>query len=349
VPRLASVESATGSRRARAAAALAALCLAAAAAAAGCAGAAGEGGRGGLAASGSESSVEGIAAELEAMSAPLLAGREGTFRDVLADTLAKDAFLCRPSARRVFGGGVPEGERVIAGVMPHYGFFLGPMRYLVRRRGAAWEVEVRIAVEPPVGAAALELPDCGLAAELAGALSCSGTPYSRAGSTDACPASGVFSAEATPRAIRALLARWSREVEGYWNRDAGAFALPVRYDFDFVLADEARARALRVDMEVPLSPTCGRTPYFSAMRAGWSLPVLAHEVGHVLGLLDEYEALSGIVRCYPKTPFPGAEISRMGLSMREDTRLLPLHHYLILRRFFCKEPASPDPYAEALP
>jgi hypothetical protein len=85
------------------------------------------------------------------------------------------------------------------------------------------------------------------------------------------------------------------------------------------------------------------------MRAGWSLPVLAHEVGHVMGLLDEYETFSGIVSCYPKTPFPGAEISRMGLSMLEPTRVLPVHHYLILRRFFCPDPGAADPYAHALP
>ncbi|AUX22624.1 hypothetical protein SOCEGT47_031280 [Sorangium cellulosum] len=289
-----------------------------------------------------------IAAELEAMSGPILEGREATFRDILADTIAKDAYLCLPSARRVFHGDAPEGERRIAGVMPHYGLFLGPMRYLVRRRGGAWEVEVRIEVEPPAGAARLELPDCGLSAALGGAVACRGTPYARSGSTDACPGSGVFSTRATPAAIRALLARWSTEAEAYWNRDARAFALPVRYDFDFVVAGEARARGLRVDLSVPLAPTCGRTPYFYAMRAGWSLPVLAHEVGHVLGLLDEYEALSGIVRCYPKTPFPGAEISRMGLSMREETRLLPIHHYLVLRRFFCREPRTTDPYADAI-
>ncbi|AUX42745.1 hypothetical protein SOCE26_041780 [Sorangium cellulosum] len=292
--------------------------------------------------------IEAVAAELEAMSGAVLEGREATFRDILADTVAKDMYLCVPSARQVFHGDVPEGERRIAGAMPHYGLFFGPMRYLVRRRGGAWEVEVRVAVEPPAGAGRLELPDCGLAAQLGEALTCRGTPYARSGSTDACPGSGEFSAAATPAAIRALLARWSAEVEGYWNRDARAFALPVRYDFDFVLESEARARALRVDFAVPLSPTCGRTPYFYAIRAGWSLPVLAHEVGHVLGLLDEYEALSGIVRCYPKTPFPGAEISRMGLSMREGTRLLPVHHYLVLRRFFCREPSSTDPYAGAI-
>ncbi|WP_437640664.1 hypothetical protein [Sorangium sp. So ce854] len=324
--------------------------LALAVGAAGCGGAAAEGaGAPGGAGSGRELTVGAVAAELEAMSGPLIEGREATFRDILADTVAKDAYLCLPSPRGVFHGDAPEGERRIAGMMPHYGLFFGPMSYLVRRRGGAWEVEARIAVDPPAGAGGrLELPDCGLAAALGGAIACRGTPYSRAGSTDACPGSGEFSASATPAAIRALLARWSAEVEGYWNRDARAFGLPVRYDFDFVLADEARGRSLRVDLSVPLSPTCGRTPYFSAMRAGWSLPVLAHEVGHVLGLLDEYEALSGIVGCYPKTPFPGAEISRMGLSMREQTRLLPVHHYLVLRRFFCREPASTDPYAGAI-
>lgn len=271
-----------------------------------------------------------------------------TFRSILEDTLAKDAYLCRPSPREVFHGNVPDGARLISGVMPHYGIFLGPMHYLIRRRDGAWTVEVRIAVDPPDAAATLELPDCGLAAALGPGFRCSGTPYSRSGTTEACPGSGVFTAAATPRAVLALLGRWSREAERYWNRDARAFGIPVTYDFDFVLAAAARATGQRVDLTVPLSPTCGRTPYFSAMRAGWSLPVLAHEVGHVMGLLDEYETFSGIVSAYPKTPFPGAEISRMGLSMIEGTKVLPVHHYLILRRYFCRDPRSVDPYEDLL-
>ena len=110
----------------------------------------------------------------------------------------------------------------------------------------------------------------------------------------------------------------------------------MRYDFtSSPPADEIPGRA---DLAVPLSRTCGRTPYFSAFRSGWSLPIVAHEVGHVLGLLDEYETFSGLIPAYPKTPFPGAEVSRMGLSMREETLILPLHHYLVLRRAFCPEP-----------
>jgi hypothetical protein len=72
--------------------------------------------------------------------------------------------------------------------------------------------------------------------------------------------------------------------------------------------------------------------------------LLAHEVGHSLGQLDEYEMLSGILDAYPKTPYPGAEGSRMGLSVRNHTYILPLHHYLILRRYFCLEPVRELPF-----
>jgi hypothetical protein len=85
-----------------------------------------------------------------------------------------------------------------------------------------------------------------------------------------------------------------------------------------------------------------------AFRSGWSIPVVAHEVGHFLGLLDEYEALSGVFSFYPKTPFEGSEGSRMGLSMKKHTQLLPMHHYLVLRRFHCDEPETRDPYRDLL-
>jgi hypothetical protein len=290
---------------------------------------------------GAEASIDVIAGELDALSRGLTIAHRDTFRGLLEGALAKDSYLCQPSPRDVFFGDAAEGGRTIAGEMPHYGFFFGPMRYAVRRSDRRWEVRVTIGVEPP-NATLIELPDCELV-RAGGEGSCKGVPYSSAPGTDACPASGAFSIPGTPANVRALLARWSREAEGYYDRDAAFFGLPIDYDFEFAVLEPGAPPPPEpapplFDLVVPLAPTCGRTPYFTSFRSGWSLPIVAHEVGHVLGLLDEYEAFSGIAGFYPKTPFPGAEVSRMGLSMREDTRVLPLHHYLILRRYFCPEP-----------
>jgi len=294
-----------------------------------------------------------VAAELDALSRGVTRGHEATFLSILDDTLSADAYHCLPSPRRVFSADAPDGERRIAGVMPHYGFFFGPMSYLLRHRAGRWEVDVRIAVELPTEGDVMELPDCAIPRELEGdrgdiaevGATCAGTPYSASPSLSACPGSGTFSIVGTRGAQLALLRRWSREAASYWNRDAAAFGLPVRYRFTF--EPSAAVPPGFADLRVPLALTCGRTPYFSAFRSGWSLPIVAHEVGHVLGLLDEYETFSGLSPCYPKTPFPGAEVSRMGLSMREGTLVLPLHHYLVLRRYFCEEPPA-GPYEGGL-
>lgn len=272
-------------------------------------------------------------------------GGAEVFREILEDTVAKDPYAgCVPSPRTLFFGPGEDGVRVIAGSMPHYGVFLGPMSYRVRRAGGerpSFLVEATIAVEPPPETAWLELPDCAMRAALAGEVRCEGTPFSASGTTDACPRSGSFGAWATASNVDALLARWSTDAEAYWNRDAKRFGLPVRYDFTFVRSRDAGGGP--VDLSVPLAPTCGRTPYFAAMRSGWSLPIVAHEVGHVLGLLDEYETLSGITSLYPKTPFEGAERSRMALSMKEETLVLPLHHYLVVRRSVCSARGASEP------
>ena len=74
------------------------------------------------------------------MSRGITAPHRDTFRGMLDDTLAKDRYLCRPPPREVFFGDVPEGARTIAGEMPHYGFFFGPMHYTVQRTRGRWEV-----------------------------------------------------------------------------------------------------------------------------------------------------------------------------------------------------------------
>ncbi len=290
--------------------------------------------------------LDDVAHELEALSPPLSPETRRAFRYVLDTTVSEDAYSCTPSPRQVFFGEVGQGERRIRGEMPHYRFFFGPMHYAVRRTASRWEVRAVYALELPAEDGFLELADCGAKERYEGEMVCRGIPYAMSGKTEACPGSGEFRVPATRHNMEGLLARWSEEAEGYWNRDAERFGLPIHYDFEFVPKDKVGGGPEPFDLALPLSKTCGRTPYFMSVRSGWSLPVVAHEVGHLLGLMDEYETFSGITSLYPKTAFLGAETSRMGLSMKEDTILYPLHHYLVLRRYLCSEPTGEEPWAK---
>ena len=260
--------------------------------------------------------------------------------ELLGDHMAKDNFTCLPDVGEVLGPPPgPERTRLIRSQQPHYGWYRGPIHYRVGAADGMWRVFLNVVVRASVGGT-LELPDCALRDRLEGDVICEGTPYPEAPGVDACPDAGRFEAPATRHNLRVLLARWSTDAEAHWNRDAERFDLPVRYDFHFTLDGDPPREP--VDLIMPLWKSCGRTPYFLALRSGWSIPVLAHEMGHYLGLLDEYEPLSGIVSFYPKTPLRGSEGSRMGLSMKNDTTFYPLHHYLVLRRFHCDEPERHD-------
>lgn len=289
----------------------------------------------------SSANLAAVARELDALGGEVTRDHHETFDAILADTLAKDAYACAPSPHALFAGqGVPDGARDIVGEMPHYGLFFGPMSYRVEHAHERFVVSLVIAVEPPAEDATLDLPDCALAKSLDGASACVEDASFTSTSLEPCAKHPAMRAPASKANVDRLLARWSRDVAPYFERDAHAYGLPIDYRFSFV----REGGADRADLSVPLATTCGRTPYFSAIRSGWAMPVLAHEMGHVLGLLDEYETFSGMVSFYPKTPFPGAERSRMGLSMREASKVLPLHHYLIVRRYACEEPRHQTPY-----
>ncbi len=283
-----------------------------------------------------------VAEQLGEMSPHWVRAHHETYQRILERAFAADAYVCAPTPREVFWGEIEFGSRWISGTMPHYNFYHGPMRYRVVRSRSGWLVSVRIVVDPPEIGGVMELPDCRLAPQLEGPVQCAGRAFTSSGSLETCPDVGTFTAQVTPNNVGVLLADWSREVERYYNRDARAEGLPVRYDFEFSMVEAANGEL--VSLELPLDTSCGRTPYFWSVRSGWTLPILAHEMGHTLGLLDEYEMLSGIIGFYPKTAFEGAERSRMGLSMRERSMVLPIHHYLVLRRYFCPEPVDDNPY-----
>lgn len=281
-----------------------------------------------------EVSLESVSVGLEALSPGEANKHAAHFRDLLADAVDKDQYRCLPPVDVTLGPPTSDvAEKRIVGVIPHYNVYFGPIHYRVRGDVAAevWRVSLNIALDPESFEGTIELPDCALRDALQGPVTCTGVPYEEDPGVKACPESGTFTAPATRKNLRAVAARWSRDVEAYWNRDAERYGLAVRYDFEFFLDGDRVVEP--VDVSTNMWNTCGRTPYFSAFRTGWSIPIMAHEVGHYLGLLDEYEALSGML--YEKTPFEGSENSRMGLSMKTYTRLYPLHHYLVLRRFHC--------------
>jgi len=289
------------------------------------------------------SSAGELSEQLEVLGPSWVREHRGTYRGILEHALSVDAYACEPAPAEVFFGHTPPGRRMISGTLPHYDFYHGPMSYQVQRRSDGWHVNVAIAVQSPAFEGRMELADCQLVAQLEGDVECHGRPYSSSSSREVCPKVGRFSAPITRRNVQSLLAHWSVAVQEYYNRDARSFGLPISYDFEFYLIG-AKQSSAQASLVLPFKTDCARSPYFHAVRSGWSLPILAHEMGHTLGLLDEYERFSGIFDFYPKAPYPGAERSRMGLSMKAHTVVLPLHHYLVLRRYFC--PVSQDaPFA----
>lgn len=294
-----------------------------------------------------EVSLDEVALGLERLSPDETHKHATHFRERLAEAIVEDPYECLPPVDVTLGPPTNEvAERRIRFTLPHYDVFFGPMSYRVRgdARAKVWRVSLNVALHPETLEGRVELPDCALADRLTGEVACRGIPHEQDPGVKACPDSGHFEAPNSRQNLQAIAERWSREVEAYWNQDAERYGLAVVYDFEFFL--DAGPAKQPVDIRTPMSMTCGRTPYFSSLRTGWSIPIMAHEIGHYLGLLDEYEALSGML--YEKTPFGGSENSRMGLSMKTYTRLYPLHHYLVLRRYHCVPPERFDPYRAVL-
>lgn len=105
------------------------------------------------------------------------------------------------------------------------------------------------------------------------------------------------------------------EASSYWNNSK--INTDFNYEFKFELTTDPSKAHYRVNIL-----DSSRGPYDTNWSRSWTSRVIAHEVGHMLGLGDEYQTLSGTIDCWKESLMCEAW----------KGQLEPLHHYFVLRR-----------------
>lgn len=106
-----------------------------------------------------------------------------------------------------------------------------------------------------------------------------------------------------------------KEAEGMWNTNR--VATDFNYSFKFELVKNSSQAHFSVFL---LDSTRG--PYDTFWSRDWTGKAIAHEIGHMLGLGDEYQTLTSVSDCL-----------RPSLMCRSWTgELMPHHYYFVLRR-----------------
>lgn len=107
-----------------------------------------------------------------------------------------------------------------------------------------------------------------------------------------------------------------KEAENQWNNSRQNFDFRYRFYF-FAEKDKSKAH-----FSVLLQEPYTRGPYFLKWSTSWSPTSIAHELGHMMGLGDEYRTISGKRDCIQTSIMCS---SSQGAITRQ-------HHYHILRR-----------------
>jgi hypothetical protein len=112
-----------------------------------------------------------------------------------------------------------------------------------------------------------------------------------------------------------------------WNRFLPKYAFTYKYRF--LAVEDAKAAHFSVTLK---DKTHG--PYFSYWGRDWSSAEMAHEIGHMMGLVDEYETIPVVelgwsgLKAVQTTCDPDSIMCSVGRSPMQ------IHHYIILRRIF---------------
>ncbi len=105
-------------------------------------------------------------------------------------------------------------------------------------------------------------------------------------------------------------------AEGIWNNNKVDFGF--NYSFDFELVSAAKDAFFSVKLVDNL-----RGPYDTYWNRNWSAKTIAHEMGHMMGLGDEYQTLTGKSYCLNSSMM----CSSWGQPHSQ-------HYYHVLRRLF---------------
>ena len=106
-----------------------------------------------------------------------------------------------------------------------------------------------------------------------------------------------------------------KAAEDIWN--AGRVTTDFKYVFKFDLVESEAESLYSVSV---LDTTRG--PYDRIWGRSWTATVIAHEVGHMMGLGDEYQTLSGQVDC----------LTTSIMCSSWSGSLMKHHYYFVLRR-----------------